>query len=307
MRSATSRMPGRVLDVGCAAGYFLRVMKEEGWDVTGASSPRTPSGPRRPRADRRRERPRRAAARQVELRRRLLRPDHHVGRDRAHPRPRGGLWREVRRLLEPGRQAPDRDPEREEPRAKVLGKRWQHYKHAEHIYHFHPKHARASSLDKRRVRRSSRTGPGSAGSTCRWGSSRSGPDACTRCSRPCSRRSSCLSSNAAVYVNLLDEMIVVASPEAVAAWKQNAFRQFLELERTATGGSAAGGKRVLRPAAASPRRRLARGACSTLGCGIRRFPRRGSARSRRRTDGSSTPTSASTSPWCYCARARLAP
>jgi hypothetical protein len=27
--------PGRVLDVGCAAGYFLEVMQEEGWDVTG--------------------------------------------------------------------------------------------------------------------------------------------------------------------------------------------------------------------------------------------------------------------------------
>ena len=27
--------PGRVLDVGCAAGFFLRVMKDEGWDVTG--------------------------------------------------------------------------------------------------------------------------------------------------------------------------------------------------------------------------------------------------------------------------------
>jgi len=27
--------PGRVLDVGCAAGYFLRVMRDEGWEVLG--------------------------------------------------------------------------------------------------------------------------------------------------------------------------------------------------------------------------------------------------------------------------------
>src|SRR5262245_59528402 len=41
--------PGRVLDVGCAAGYFLEVMRGEGWQVTGLE----PSDPIRPQAEQR--------------------------------------------------------------------------------------------------------------------------------------------------------------------------------------------------------------------------------------------------------------
>ncbi len=118
--------PGaRVLDVGCAAGYFLRVMAENGHDVHG-----------------------------VELSEPIAKEAiAALGADRVHigtlddavkakdyapqsfdlitlwdviehvPDPQSVL-RRIRELLKPG--------------ARLLGRRWHHYKHHEHLFHFTP-------------------------------------------------------------------------------------------------------------------------------------------------------------------------
>lgn len=128
--------PGRVLDVGCAAGYFLRVMQEEGWDVTGLE----PSDAIRSHAER------------------LIGPANVragvLGEVDLAP---GSfdlvtMWdviehvpdvvdavKRVRELLAPGGKLLIETQNVDSRAARVLGKRWQHYKHAEHIYHFNPK------------------------------------------------------------------------------------------------------------------------------------------------------------------------
>jgi SAM-dependent methyltransferase/ribosomal protein S27E len=127
--------PGRVLDVGCAAGYFLKVMQERGWEVTGLE----PSDAIRPQAAER------------------------LGADRV----RGGLLHEAglepgsfdlitfwdvvehipdvvgalafaRTLLAPGGKLLIETQNVDSKTADKLGKAWHHYKHAEHIYHFNP-------------------------------------------------------------------------------------------------------------------------------------------------------------------------
>ena len=128
--------PGRVLDVGCAAGYFLSVMREAGWQVTGLE----PSDAIRPHAE--------------EL----------LGKENIRPGLLGEagfesgsfdlitLWDviehipdtrealvEIRRLLAPGGRLLVETQNIDSIAAKLLGKKWQHFKHAEHIYHFNPK------------------------------------------------------------------------------------------------------------------------------------------------------------------------
>jgi SAM-dependent methyltransferase len=128
--------PGRVLDVGCAAGYFLSVMQEEGWDVTGLE----PSAPIRAQAAER------IGAENV--RAGLL---HEAGLAPASfdlvtlwdvlehiPDPVAALSH-ARALLAPGGKLLIETQNVDSRAAKVLGPRWQHYKHAEHIYHFNPK------------------------------------------------------------------------------------------------------------------------------------------------------------------------
>jgi len=127
--------PGRVLDVGCAAGYFLAVMQEKGWDVTGLE----PSDAIRAQAIER------------------------LGEERVH----AGLLHEaplephsfdlvtfwdviehipdvvgalqfVRTLLKPGGKLLIETQNVASKTAAKMGKTWHHYKHAEHIYHFDP-------------------------------------------------------------------------------------------------------------------------------------------------------------------------
>ncbi len=125
--------PGRVLDVGCAAGYFLAVMQERGWQVTGLE----PSDAIREQAA---ERVGRANVRKELLDEADLAPGsfdlvtlwdvlEHV------PDPVRALSR-VRSLLAPGGKLLVETQNVDSLAARVLGKRWQHYKHAEHIYHF---------------------------------------------------------------------------------------------------------------------------------------------------------------------------
>ncbi|MDP6838296.1 MAG: class I SAM-dependent methyltransferase [Planctomycetota bacterium] len=127
--------PGRVLDVGCAAGFFLQVMAERGWDAHGLE----PSAAIRPQAEER------------------------LGTERIHggflkgspfepasfdlitlwdvlehiPDPLAAL-RRIHTLLAPGGVLILETQNVRSLTASVLGRRWHHYKLAEHLFHFHP-------------------------------------------------------------------------------------------------------------------------------------------------------------------------
>ncbi len=200
--------PGRVLDVGCAAGYFLSVMAEEGWQVTGIE----PSDAIRAQAIER------------------------LGAERVH----GGLLHEVplepgsfdlvtfwdviehvpdpvaalahvRTLLAPGGKLLIETQNVESRAAKLLGKAWQHYKHAEHIYHFDPRTIR--DLMGRAGFRILENSPRLGGKYVSLGfvaerAARLHPAVAWMLS-PLK-----LVAGWSVYVNLFDEMIVVAEPAA---------------------------------------------------------------------------------------------
>ncbi len=129
------KRPGRVLDVGCAAGYFLEVARERGWHVTGIE----PSDAIRPRAIER--------LGEEHVHGGLL--DEHTALPLGSfdlvtfwdviehiPDPVAALAR-ARSLLKPTGKLLIETQDVRSRAARVLGKRWQHYKHAEHIYHFH--------------------------------------------------------------------------------------------------------------------------------------------------------------------------
>jgi SAM-dependent methyltransferase len=198
--------PGRVLDVGCAAGYFLGVMKDAGWQVTGLE----PSDAIRPQAEERlgRENVRAGLLGQVEL-------------------PAGGfdlvtMWdviehipdvvgaaREVRRLLAPGGKFLIETQDVESLAARVLGKRWQHYKHAEHIYHFHAR-TLADALGRAGFRvLENRPWLGGKYVSLGFIAERAGKLHPLLSAVLAPLR---LLGNVSVYVNLFDEMIVVAEP-----------------------------------------------------------------------------------------------
>ena len=125
--------PGRVLDIGCAAGYFLEVMRDEGWDVMGLE----PSAAILPQALARLgpERVKGGLLGQVELGEgcydliTMWDVIEHI------PDPVAAV-REVGKLLAPGGKFLLETQDVASLAARVLGKRWHHYKHAEHIYHF---------------------------------------------------------------------------------------------------------------------------------------------------------------------------
>jgi len=200
--------PGRVLDVGCAAGYFLRVMQEAGWSVTGLE----PSDAIRPHAAR------------------LIGEDNVLAGLLGEADLEPGsfdlvtMWdviehipdpvaavKEVGSLLAPGGKFLIETQNVDSFAQKVLGKRWQHYKHAEHIYHFNPKTLR-NVLQRAEFRILENT-PWLGGKYVSLGfiAERAGrlhPILSTLLS-PLS-----LFRKAALYVNLFDEMIVVSTPEA---------------------------------------------------------------------------------------------
>jgi 2-polyprenyl-3-methyl-5-hydroxy-6-metoxy-1,4-benzoquinol methylase len=134
------RQPGRVLDVGCAAGFFLRVMSQKGWDTTGVE----------------------ISAPMVDYATKLLGlPAVHQGDlFSVDLEPESfdviTMWDVIEHLENPIEhlQAAHRLLHRNgilvietqnvrAPFARLLGRKWQHYKHEEHLYHFHPE-----SLDR---------------------------------------------------------------------------------------------------------------------------------------------------------------
>ena len=128
--------PGAVLDVGCAAGFFLSVAAEEGWRPTGIELSA-------PMAD--------YAARTLKLqdvrRGDLLSLDlpeqsfdvitlwdviEHLEDPPAH-------LRAAKRLLKRDGVLVIETQNVASCFARLLGRKWQHFKHAEHLYHFEPK------------------------------------------------------------------------------------------------------------------------------------------------------------------------
>lgn len=125
---------GRLLDVGCAAGFLLDTAREDGWDVTGVDL--SPSMARH-------------AARVLGL-------DVRVGTLEECELPDASFdavtlcdslehvanplttMREVRRVLRPGGTALIVTPNIASPLARLLGTKWPHLTPREHIYYFAP-------------------------------------------------------------------------------------------------------------------------------------------------------------------------
>lgn len=132
-------VPGRVLDVGCAAGYFLGVMKERGWRTTGVevSGYITEYGKKTYGLDdivvgtl--------AQASQV-FRERDQRFDLITFWDVVEHLPDPvAILAEAAALLAPGGKIVLETQNVKSVFARLLGRRWQHYKHHEHLYHFDP-------------------------------------------------------------------------------------------------------------------------------------------------------------------------
>lgn len=139
--------PARVLDVGCAAGYFLRVMREQGHDVWGTELSR-------PIVDVARSHlPAENGNERVHLG--TLHDAPGVDGEDGPYQPRSfdlvTLWdviehvadpqellHQCRALLRPGGTLLLETQNVDSLWARLTGRKWQHFKHEEHIYHFTP-------------------------------------------------------------------------------------------------------------------------------------------------------------------------
>ncbi len=127
--------PGKVLDVGCAAGYFLSVAKEKGWECAGVE-------PSRPIAETaRRNLP------GVEIFTGLLEdaPFEKESFDLVtlwdvveHTPDPVSFLRAASAMVKPGGILVLETQNVDSLFARVLGRKWQHFKHAEHLFHFSP-------------------------------------------------------------------------------------------------------------------------------------------------------------------------
>lgn len=201
----------RILDVGCAAGYFLRTAQRHGHDVHGCEMSAT------------------IAAEAVKA---LGAERIHVGllddaiaakqwRDHSFdlitmwdvvehiPEPQPVL-RRIRSLLKPGGTFLLETQNVTSRWARLLGPRWHHYKHAEHLYHFNPATIRRLLADCGYEVLT--LGPAFAGKYVSFGflaerAGRLGPLAALL-AKPLT-----LLRRLNLYVNPHDEMIVIAKPK----------------------------------------------------------------------------------------------
>jgi hypothetical protein len=128
--------PGRVLDVGCAAGYFLKVCQEKGWDVLGLEV----SDAIRPQAEERLGKQHVMAGLLEDAPLAPASFDLVTFWDVVEHIPDVvGALKHVRTLLKPGGKLLIETQNVASRTAARMGKAWNHYKHAEHIYHFDPK------------------------------------------------------------------------------------------------------------------------------------------------------------------------
>lgn len=197
---------GRALDVGCAAGFCMKVLDELGFEVHGVE----PS---------------------AEIARHAI---DHFGFDTVHigtldtaahtpgsfdlitmwdviehvvdPR---SLLEQARELLKPDGLLVIETQNVNSAFARLLGPRWHHYKHSEHVYHFSP--TTVDALLSSAGFRVEKLTPRFAGKYVSLDfiaerSARLHP-AASKVLRPITRFKS-----AALYVNVMDEMIVIAKP-----------------------------------------------------------------------------------------------
>jgi SAM-dependent methyltransferase len=124
---------GRVLDVGCATGFFLEVAAEAGWDVYGVELSTYAAELARDKfGDRVFSGTLEQAAYPDEFFDLVMLSDiiEHV------PDPRSFL-REVRRVLRPGGVVALVTPNSESMSARLMGRHWNHF-NAEHLHYFSP-------------------------------------------------------------------------------------------------------------------------------------------------------------------------
>jgi 2-polyprenyl-3-methyl-5-hydroxy-6-metoxy-1,4-benzoquinol methylase len=202
---------GRALDVGCAAGFCMKVLSELGFEAHGVE-------------------PSAEIARHA--RERFGFETVHVGPLESLDQPAGsfdvitmwdvvehvidprGLLARARELLKPDGALVLETQNVDSAFARLLGRRWHHYKHGEHIYHFTPAtvHALATSAGFRVEKLT----PRFAGKYVTFDfiaerAARLHP-ALSLALRPLATLGS-----ASVYCNFMDEMIVVARPVGASA------------------------------------------------------------------------------------------
>ncbi len=128
--------PGRVLDIGCAAGFFLKVMHDKGWETTGVEISK-------PMVDYAKDELGLPVVHRGDILSVDLEPEsydvitmwdviEHLEDPVAHIAAAHRLLHRNGILLIETQNVGSRF-------ARVLGRKWQHYKHEEHLYHFHPK------------------------------------------------------------------------------------------------------------------------------------------------------------------------
>lgn len=125
---------GRALDVGCAAGFFLQVLRERGWEVRGVEP--SPAVARHARE---------AAGLEVHAGDLASAPFEPASFDLVSfwdviehlPDPADALRRAAALLREDGVLVVETQNV-ESAFARLLGRRWHHYKHLEHLHHFSP-------------------------------------------------------------------------------------------------------------------------------------------------------------------------
>jgi len=195
---------GRALDLGCADGVFLSILRKQGWQVEGVE----PSCM----AELARKRLGAESVMQVPIESLELPEDHYdlisMWDVIEHlPDPMTSL-RNARRWLRADGVLMIETQDVRSLAARVLGRRWHHYKHAEHLHHFHAgtlqralNESGFEIIEKRRRH---------AGKHVR----------CSFVAERAARVSTTLShalkrllpAERALYVNLFDELIVIARP-----------------------------------------------------------------------------------------------
>jgi 2-polyprenyl-3-methyl-5-hydroxy-6-metoxy-1,4-benzoquinol methylase len=196
----------KVLDVGCAAGFFLEVMREQGFDGWGLEV---------------------SAPIAREAQRRLGEERVHIGTLDDAPYAGGefdlvtfwdvvehlpdpiAVLRQARSLLKPGGLLLVETQNVESRFARLMGRRWQHFKQAEHLWHFSP--STAAALFEAAGFRAERTTAQRSGKyvSLDFIVERAGRvhPVLTKLLSPLSRV-----GGVAPYVNLYDEIIVIGRP-----------------------------------------------------------------------------------------------